>query len=158
MAWAAAGAILLVGLLSLYNRRAAMILLAAVAAISGIIGIAIELQPSIRENAKEAVVATASVDPAACPDPASPIKVEFRNDNDGALQRLSFSLIGRLEGHSSIAYRGFLRDDKIIEPGGSTVTCYGLLPHGFAAPRPDAIRPLDYEWSVDISLVDFQPQ
>jgi hypothetical protein len=143
MAWAAAVAILAVGVLSFYNRRASLIALIVFLVVGGIIAVATVLQPSPRQNAKEAVVAAASVDPAACPAPQKPIRIEFRNGNDGVVQRSSFSLIGRVPGHSSIVYRGFLRDDKIIAPGETAVTCYGLLPLGFAPPRPDTIVPQD---------------
>lgn len=155
MAWAAAIAILSVGLLFIFNRRAAYPALALVAIVGIIVAVATALQPSARENTKDAVTAVVSIDPAACTDPAKPVAIEFRNDNGTAVQRLSFSLLGRVEGHSSIAYRGFLRDDKIIEPGQTSVTCYGLLPLGFVPPRPETINPEAYEWSVDISLVDF---
>jgi len=155
MAWAAAVAILLVGLLFLFNRRAAYPALALVAIIGVTVAVATALQPSSRQNTKEAVTVKASVDPLACQDPSNPISIEFVNANNTAVQRVSFSLLGRVKGHSSIAYRGFLRDDKIIAPGQSSVSCHGLLPLGFVPPRPAMIVPQDYEWSVDISLVDF---
>ncbi len=155
MALAAAVAILLIGLLFLFNRRAAYPALALVAIIGITVAIATALQPSTRQNTKEAVTAKVSVDPVACPDPSKPVAIEFLNGNDAAVQRVSFSLLGRMTGHSSVAYRGFLRDDTIIEPGQVTVTCQGLLPLGFAPPRPATINPEDYDWSVDISLVDF---
>ncbi len=155
MALASAVAVLLVGLLFLFNRRAAYPALALVAIIGIIVAVATALQPSTRESTKEAVTAKATLDPLACPDPSRSIAIEFVNGNDAAVQRVSFSLLGRVKGHSSIAYRGFLRDDTIIAPGQASVTCYGLLPLGFVPPRPATITPEDYEWSVDISLVDF---
>lgn len=155
MALAAAVAILLVGLLFLFNRRAAYSALALVAIIGITVAVATALQPSTRQNSKEAVTAKVSVDPVNCTDATQPIAVEFLNGNDAPVQRLSFSLLGRVKGHSSVAYRGFLRDDTIIEPGQAAVTCHGLLPLGFAPPRPATIIPEDYDWSVDISLVDF---
>lgn len=155
MALAAAVAILLVGLLFLFNRRAAYPALALVAIIGITVAIATALQPSTRQNTKEAVTAKVSVDPVACTDPSKPVAIEFLNGNDAAVQRVSFSLLGRMTGHSSVAYRGFLQDDTIIEPGQAAVTCHGLLPLGFAPPRPATIIPEDYDWSVDISLVDF---
>lgn len=158
MAWAAAVAILLVGLLFLFNRRAAYPALALVAIIGITVALAIALQPSTRENTKDAITAKVSIDPAACTDPSKQLAVEFLNGNNTAVQRVSFSLIGRLKGHSSIAYRGFLRDDTIIAPGQASVTCQGLLPLGFAPPRPARINTEDYDWSVDISLVDFSPR
>lgn len=158
MALAAAVAILLVGLLFLFNRRAAYPALALVAIIGVTVAVATALQPSTRQNTKEAVTAKASVDPAVCPDGSKPVAIEFLNGNKTPVQRVSFSLLGRVEGHSSIAYRGFLRDDKIIAPGQVSVTCYGLLPLGFAPPRPATIKPDDYDWSVNISLVDFSIQ
>jgi hypothetical protein len=155
MALAAAVAILLVGLLFLFNRRAAYPALGLVAIIGITVAIATALQPSTRQNTREAVTAKVSVDPANCSDPSKPIAIEFLNGNQAAVQRVSFSLLGRVKGHSSVAYRGFLRDDTIIEPGQAALTCHGLLPLGFAPPRPATITPEDYDWSVDISLVDF---
>jgi xanthosine utilization system XapX-like protein len=155
MAWTAAVAILLVGLLFIFNRRFAYPALALVAIVGIVVAVATLLQPSARQNSKEAVTAKTSVDQRACPDVSKPIAIEFVNGNNTAVQRVSFSLIGRVKEHSSIAYRGFLRDDKIIAPGEASVTCQGLLPLGFAPPRPSTIKPEDYDWSVDISLVDF---
>jgi hypothetical protein len=158
MAWAAAAAILAVGISFLFNRRAAYFLIAAIAVLGGILILATVLQNPQRGDRRDAVSATAIVDPAACPDPAMPISVEVRNDNDNAVQRISFSLVGKLKGHSSVSYRGFLRDDKIIGHGQTSKTCYALLPLGFTQPRPQTIVPGDYDWSVDISLVDFTPR
>jgi xanthosine utilization system XapX-like protein len=155
MALAAAVAILLVGLLFLFNRRAAYPALALVAIIGMTVAVATALQPSTRQNSKEAVTAKVAADPVACTDPSKPMAIEFLNGNQASVQRVSFSLIGRVKGHSSVAYRGFLRDDTIIAPGQAAVTCHGLLPLGFAPPRPATITPEDYDWSVDISLVDF---
>ncbi len=155
MAWAAAVAILAVGLSFLVNRRAAYIVIAAVAVLGGILALATVLQEPQRGGRMDAVSARAAIDPSACPDPATPILVELKNGNESAVQRVSFGLVGKLKGHSSISYRGFLRDDKIIEPGQTSKTCYALLPLGFAPPRPEPIVPANYDWSVDISLVDF---
>lgn len=155
MALAAAVAILLVGLLFIFNRRAAYPALALVAIIGVTVAVATALQPSTRHNTREAVTAKASVDPITCTDPSKPVAIEFLNGNDASVQRLSFSLLGRVKGHSSVAYRGFVRDDTIIEPSQAVVTCHGLLPLGFTSPRPATIIPEDYNWFVDISLVDF---
>lgn len=155
MALAAAVAILLVGLLFIFNRRAAYSALALVAIIGVTVAVATALQPSTRHNTREAVTAKASVDPITCTDPSKPVAIEFLNGNDASVQRLSFSLLGRVKGHSSVAYRGFVRDDTIIEPSQTVVTCHGLLPLGFTSPRPATIIPEDYNWFVDISLVDF---
>jgi hypothetical protein len=155
MAWAAAVAILAVGISYLINRRSAYALAAAIGVLGGILLLASVLQTPQRGPSVDSVSATAAFDPTTCSDPATPILVELRNQNETAVQRLSFTLVGQLKGHSSVSYRGSLRDDKIIEAGHTSRTCYALRPLGFAPPRPETIVPEDYDWSVDISLIDF---
>jgi hypothetical protein len=154
MAWAAATAVVAIVILLLLNRRAGYVVLSAVV----IIGLGIWMAVAIRgpqPTAKDGLSAHASVDAEACSDPAKPIAIEFHNGNDRPIERSSFSLIARPTGHSTIAYRAFLRDDKIIAPGQSSVSCFGLLPHGFTPPRPQSIDLHDYDWSVEVSLVTF---
>jgi hypothetical protein len=157
MPWAAATAILLVIVLFYLNRRVAAIVLAVAVIVGGVLWVVTERQTKERTARKEAVAATAAVNMEACPDPSRPIMVEFQNQSDQTVERLSFELAGRLRGHSSISYRAFLRDDKIISPGQSSMTCYGVLPHGFSSAGRDSDDPSDYEWSVRISLVSFSP-
>ncbi|MCK8779549.1 hypothetical protein M0654_06070 [Rhizobium sp. NTR19] len=155
MAWVAAIAVLVIGLSFLLNRRLGYILLAAAFVAGCGLWWYSSQQAEKSGQVKDAVAAEASADAASCPDPAAPILVQFSNGNRRAIARISFSLTGRLKGHSSVAYRGYLRGDKIIQPGQTSQTCFGLLPHGFAAPRPETVVVGDYDWVVDISLVDF---
>ena len=155
MVWAAAAAIAIVLVLFLLNRRAASVVLVVALVLGGVLWLLTEREDRERTARKEAVTARAAVDAAACPDPGRPIMVEFHNGNERAVERLSFDLTARLKGYSSISYRAFLRSDRIVGPGATAVTCHGILPHGFAAPRPVNPDLEAYEWSVEISLVGF---
>src|SRR5690606_16240043 len=155
MVWAAAAALALAIILFLLNRRTASVVLAVALVLGGVLWLVTEREDRERTAQKEAVTARAAVDAAACPDPRQPIMVEVHNGNERPVERLSFDLTARLKGHSSISYRAFLRSDRIIGPGETAVTCYGILPHGFAAPRPANPDLETYEWSVEISLVGF---
>jgi len=153
MAWATAIAILV--FLFLLHRRLAYFALALALAVGTMLWFTTEKEAGRRTAEKQAISARAGLDADACPDPVRPIMVEFTNGSDRAVERLSFNLTAKLKGHSTIGYRAFLRNDSIMEPGQSSVTCYATLPHGFSSPRPQTINLDDYEWSVDISLATF---
>nr|CAD6416910.1 hypothetical protein REQ54_01637 [Rhizobium sp. Q54] len=155
MAWAAAAAIAVVLLLYRLNRRAAFAVLAAALVVGGVLWLVTEREERQSSALKEAITARAAADASACPDPGRPMMVKFHNGNDRPVARMSFGLTARLKGHSTISYRAFLRSDRVIEPGGTAVLCYGILPHGFVPPRPAVIDLSAYEWSVQISLVSF---
>ena len=64
------------------------------------------------------VIATASFD-AACPDPALPIRVSFRNDNNVAVQRLTYTLEGFEPAfRASVAFDPYQVSERRIEAGG----------------------------------------
>ena len=157
MLWAAAAAIGVVAILFFISRKVAYVVFAATAVIGCIAWVITKEDSTQKSNEKQAVTGIATIDAEACPDPGRPITIEFRNDGNRPVERLSFELTARLKGHSSVAYRAFLRSDKIIEPGQASTTCYGVLPHGFAPPRPETIDFPAYDWAVDISLVGFAP-
>lgn len=154
MAWAVAAAVTLVVVLFLLNRRAAAAVVALAVVLGGVLWFVTDSGTRERAQQRQALTARAAIDPAACADPAQPIMVEFQNGNDRPVVRLSFELTARLQGHSSVAYRAILRSDRIMEPGETAVVCYGLLPHGFAAPRPVNPDLTSYDWAVELSLVD----
>jgi len=155
MAWAVAGAILTVGLLTLYSRRLAIFASGFVVAVGIVLLIATVLLGPTIDHTNEAVSADARIDPVACPDTSRPIAIIFKNEGQKTVTKVAYSLIGRAHGHSTIAYRAFLRDDKIIEGGGGSHSCHELSPLNFAPPRPENIHPERYDWSIDVSLVDF---
>src|SRR5690606_33145994 len=139
MAWAAAAAIAVVLLLYLLNSRLASALLAVVLVVGGVLWLATEREGRQRNAQKEAITTRAAADASTCPDPGRPMMVACHNGNEQPVERISFDLTARPKGHSSVSYRAFLRSDLIIGPGETAVVCYGILPHGFAAPRPEVI-------------------
>ena len=154
MAWAVAAAVTLTVVLFLLNCRAAAAVLALAVGLGAVLWFVTDSGTRQRAQERQALAARAAINPGVCTDPGQPIMVEFHNGNDRPVVRLSFELTARLKGHSSIAYRAILRSDRIIEPGDTAVVCYGILPHGFAAPRPVNPDLTDYDWAVELSLVD----
>jgi hypothetical protein len=156
MAWTSAIAFLVIGLAFLINRRIGAGLAALAAVVAAIVFVPTFFEHSQREGRADAVLASARLDAEACRDPGMPILIELKNGNDrAAVQRLSFTLLGKLKGQTSVSYRAFLREDRILAAGETARVCHALLPHAFAPPRPEEIIPANYEWSVDLSLVDF---
>lgn len=99
----------------------------------------------------------ASSDPTLCPAAGEPVSVVFKNNADKPLENASFSLTARKSGHSSVVYRASLRSDKIIAPGDSYSTCYGLNPRSFAI-STEAYDPRSLDWFAEISLAKFSAE
>lgn len=100
------------------------------------------------------VAITVSSDARLCPTPGEPISVVFENTSDKPLENAAFTLIAKKSGHSSVIYRALLRSDKIIAPGDSYSTCYGLNPRSFAN-STETYDPRNLDWSAEISLAKF---
>lgn len=156
MAWTSAIAFLVIGLAFLIDRRIGAGLAALAALVAAIVFVPTFFGHAERGGRTDAVIASARLDAEACRDPGMPILIELKNGNDrAAVKRLSFTLLGRLKGQTSVAYRAFLREDRVLAAGETSRICHALLPHAFAPPRPEEIIPGNYDWSVDLSLVDF---
>jgi hypothetical protein len=155
MAWSLAIAFLVIGLAFVIDRRIGYGFAALAAIVAAIVLVPTVFDKAQRGSRTEAIVASATLDGQACPDPAMPILIELKNDNDRAVQRLSFTLFGKLKGQASVSYRAFLREDQVLAAGQTARICHALLPHAFAPPRPETIVPGNYDWSVDLALVDF---
>jgi hypothetical protein len=155
MAWAIAAVATLAVVFLVLNRRAAAAVLGLALVLGGVLWLVTEQDLLRRSEERQAVTARAAIDASACADPGQPILVEFHNGTGRVVERVSFELTARLKGHSSISYRAFLRSDRIIEPGEAAIVCYGILPHGFAAPRPVNPDLTTYDWEAGITLVNF---
>jgi hypothetical protein len=85
----------------------------------------------------------ARVDPASCPDPATPLLVVWRNGNSNKeVTNVSFSVRGYRPGFSnSVADAWFLESDKILKPGETYAACF---PVG-TGPTPHDIAELDWK-------------
>ncbi len=155
MVWAVAASTAVLVLVFALNRRLSYLLFGIVLITGVTLWVVTERDRRQSTAQREALFARATSDAGACPDPDLPLLVEFRNGGERMVEQISFELTARKKGQSSVAYRAFLRDDKIVGPGETSVTCYGLLPHGFTNPRPVSVNLEDYDWTVDISLVSF---
>lgn len=156
MIWIVAAALALL-LIELFLRRRpwAIALSAMIAAIGIIVWIFSDSQSRQQRDAVSAVTVNVSADGRTCVDSALPVAAVISNGSGNTVSRLSFDLIGRQQGKSTIAYRGYLRHEQIIAPGATITRCYPLLYHGFAHPRPQIIDATKYEWSAHVSLVSF---
>lgn len=154
MVWIAA-LLALITILLLRNRILA-IGLAVIIAIAATVVWFFTAENSARQSNEAAAVAVRAVaDPTICVDPRLPVAVFFTNNADKAITRLSFDLIGMPRGQSTVAYRGYLRDDQIVASGQTVTRCYALLFHGFAHPRPAIVDATKYDWTARISLLEF---
>ncbi|MGE6739915.1 hypothetical protein ACQKGC_06535 [Allorhizobium pseudoryzae] len=155
MAWTAAIAFLVIGLVFLTNRRIGYAVAALCALVAAIVLVPTLFDRGQRGSRTEAIFASATLDAQACPDPSRPILIELKNGGERGVRRLSFTLLGTVKGQASVSYRAFLHEDRQLPAGQTARICHGLLPHGFAPPRPQTIIPGNYDWTVDLSLVDF---
>ncbi|MBO3759978.1 hypothetical protein J5J10_09295 [Ciceribacter sp. L1K23] len=155
MAWALAAAVLIVLILALLSRRAAAIVIAVALVVGGVVWLVTDRQDEERAAEMSAVTARADINPGICADPARPVLVAFTNAADRPVLKLSFDLTARLRGHSTLAYRAFLRSDRIIAPGETVTTCQATLTRGFTGPTPESTDLADYEWMAAVTLVEF---
>ncbi|MCF6370118.1 hypothetical protein [Rhizobium halophilum] len=155
MAWAIAAVVTILLVLFLLDRRTAALVLALALAVGGAVWAFTGSQWFWRSEPAGSVTASATVGADGCEDAQQPIRVEFHNSSERQVERVSFELAARHKDHSSVVYRAFLRSDRILQPGEVAVACYGILPHGFLPPRPLNPDLATYQWSIEISLVDF---
>lgn len=151
---AAALAFLLIELF-LRRRPWAMGLSAMIAALATAVWLFSDDQSRRQQNAFSAVTVTLAADPKICVDPKLPLAATIANNADETVNRLSFDVIGRLPGRSSVAYRGTLSHDRALAPGQTLTRCYALLYHGFAHPRPQIIDATKYEWTGHVTIAGF---
>ncbi|MBP1844666.1 hypothetical protein J2046_002925 [Rhizobium petrolearium] len=139
-----------------FSRKAGAVVLGILAAIYvGLFFTAERGDHQVQSNRPVSIVA--GPDPQRCPDPSTPVAVTFTNTTDRTLQEISFSLIARQSGHSSTIYRAYHRSDKIVAPGESFSTCYGLNPLSFSN-RTIQYNARELDWFAEISLTRFVSQ
>lgn len=150
-----AAIVLLLVELFLRRRPWALALTSAIALVGAAIWMFSDGQSRRQQNAFAAVTVTLAADPKTCVDPQLPLAATLANNADETVNRLSFDVVGREPGRSSIAYRGTLRHERAIAPGAAITRCYALLYHGFSHPRPQIIDATKYEWTAHVSIVGF---
>lgn len=98
----------------------------------------------------EHVVATASFDPS-CADTASPIRVSFRNDNDVALKRLTYTLEGFEPAfRASVSFDPYQVSERRIEAGETFAAC-----RAFRLRNNQNVEPRRLEWRVTVISAEF---
>lgn len=96
------------------------------------------------------VIATAEFD-ATCPDSALPIRVSFRNDNDVALQRLTYTLEGFEPAfRASVAFDPYQVSERRIEAGQTFAAC-----RAFRLRNNERVEPQRLEWRVTVISAEF---
>jgi hypothetical protein len=137
----------------LFPRRT-LIVLAAVLSVALAVGLYLYFQQSGRQNAASLVSGT-STGTQGCTDPAKPVFVRLSNTSDRQVNVVRFRLIAKRPSFSSEAYSDYFTSDRIIEPHGVFGTCWALNQYRGLQTLPGKPSPGDFEWSVDISSVDF---
>jgi hypothetical protein len=82
------------------------------------------------------------------------VAVTFTNKAQKPLLQISFSLLAREIGHSSVIYRAYLRSDKIINPTETYIGCYALNELAFTN-RTEKYDPRNLDWAAEISTTEF---
>jgi hypothetical protein len=98
----------------------------------------------------EHIVATASFD-ASCADPALPIRVSFRNDNNVAVQRLTYTLEGFEPAfRASVAFDPYQVSERRIEASETFAAC-----RSFRLRNNERVEPQRLEWRVTVISAEF---
>lgn len=98
----------------------------------------------------EHIVATAGFE-AACPDPAQPIRVSFRNDNNVAVQRLTYTLEGFEPAfRASVSFDPYQVSERRIEAGETFAAC-----RTFRLRNNERVEPQRLEWRVTVISAEF---
>ncbi len=134
--------------------RPTLIALVAVISVVAAVAIYIYFQQADRNGSASLVVGT-STGTRGCLDPAKPVFVQLTNGSDRKANVVRFRLIAKRPGFSIEAYSDYLTSYKIIEPHGIYETCWALNRYRGLETLPDRPSPEDFEWSVDITSVEF---
>ncbi|MGP4667515.1 hypothetical protein [Agrobacterium pusense] len=98
----------------------------------------------------EHIVATAGFE-AACPDPALPIRVSFRNDNNVAIQRLTYTLEGFEPAfRASVSFDPYQVSERRIEAGETFAAC-----RTFRLRNNERVEPQRLEWRITVISAEF---
>ncbi len=137
----------------LFPRHTLMVLVAVVG-VGLAAGLYLYFQQSDRLNSASLVSGTSS-GTSGCQDPEKPVFVELSNASDRQVNIVRFRLIAKRPGFSGEAYSDYFTSDKIIVPHGSYGSCWALNRYRGLETLPGRPAPGDFQWSVDISSVDF---
>ena len=97
------------------------------------------------------IVASAAFD-SVCPDAALPIRVSFRNDNDVAVQRLTYTLEGFEPAfRASVSFDPYQVSERRIEAG---ETFFFFL--AFRMRNNESVEPQRLEWRVTVISAEFE--
>ncbi|NTE35013.1 hypothetical protein [Agrobacterium tumefaciens] len=96
------------------------------------------------------IVASAGFD-ASCPDAALPIRVSFRNDNNVAVQRLTYTLEGFEPAfRASVSFDPYQVSERRIEAGETFSAC-----RAFRMRNNERVEPQRLEWRVTVISAEF---
>lgn len=96
------------------------------------------------------IVASAEFD-AACPDAVLPIRVSFRNDNNVAVQRLTYTLEGFEPAfRASVSFDPYQVSERRIEAGETFAAC-----RAFRMRNNERVEPQRLEWRVTVISAEF---
>ena len=88
---------------------------------------------------------------AACPDAALPIRVSFRNDNNVAVQRLTYTLEGFEPAfRASVSFDPYQVSERRIEAGETFSAC-----RAFRMRNNERVEPQRLEWRVTVISAEF---
>jgi hypothetical protein len=136
--------------------RQTLIAVACMLLVAAGVGLYVYSQQTDR-NSLASLVSGTSTGSKTCPDPAKSVFVTLSNGSARQVNVVRFRLIARRTGHSSEVYSDYFSTDKIIAPHGEFGTCWTLNPYRGLDTLPGKPSPADFDWSVEISSVDFAP-
>ncbi|RDJ05624.1 hypothetical protein [Rhizobium grahamii] len=122
--------------------------------VGAVVGVYIYVQQS-DSSGPAGMVSGTSTGASACDDPARTVLVKLSNASDRQLNVVRFRLIAKRPGYSNELYSDYFTSNKIIAPHSVFETCWALNQYRGLETLPGKPLASDFEWSVEISSVEF---
>lgn len=97
------------------------------------------------------IVATAAIDPT-CPDPKSPLRLTFRNDNTMAVHKITYTIEGFEQAfRSAVSYDGYQVSNIPLNAGESYSAC-----RPYRMRSNESSNPANLDWLVTVNSAQFE--
>jgi len=137
----------------LLSPRPTLIALIIVLSVGAVVAIYLYFQQSDRNG--PAMVSGSSTGTGGCDDHARTVLVKLSNASDRQVNVVRFRLIAKRAGYSNETYSDYFTSNKIIAPHSDFESCWALNQYRGLETLPGKPLASDFEWSVEISSVDF---
>jgi len=138
----------------LLSPRPTLVALIIVLSVGAVVAVYLYFQQSDR-NGLAAMVSGSSTGTGGCDDHARTVLVKLSNASDRQVNVIRFRLIAKRAGYSNETYSDYFTSNKIIAPHSEFESCWALNQYRGLETLPGKPLASDFEWSVEISSVDF---